>query len=58
MILQDWPLWPELGALERVVWNQNRLEVYSRFQRDWVTLDRLVALGETFVQSFTAARRT
>lgn len=49
--LTDWPLWPELGSLERVVWNQHRLEIYGRFQRDWITLDRLVALGEALVAS-------
>ncbi|MEM7117431.1 MAG: hypothetical protein AAF614_33675 [Chloroflexota bacterium] len=56
--IRAWPIWPEMGAVERIVWNQNRLEIYGRFQRDWVTLDRMVTFGETLVASLIAARST
>lgn len=48
--LHMWPLWPQVGALEDVQWNQTRLLINGRFDRNWETIDRIVALGTALVE--------
>lgn len=44
-MLADWPLWPQAGALEEVRWEGGMLVINGRFDRNWATIDRIVALG-------------
>jgi hypothetical protein len=43
--LHQWPRWPAPGALDRIVWDQNSLQIFGRYQNDWALLERIVALG-------------
>ena len=45
-ILRQYPAWPRPGALSRIVWRQKSLIIVGRYENDWATLDRIVALGE------------
>ena len=49
LALSHWPEWPLPGALEEVKWSHDGLEIQARYGEDWVTADRLVALGTALV---------
>ena len=56
LTLSHWPEWPLPGALEAINWSHDMLEIRVRYLGDWVTADRLVALGTALVSSLTSAR--
>lgn len=54
--LSYWPEWPLPGALEEIMWNDAGLEIRARYLGDWITADRLVALGTALVSNMAARR--
>lgn len=49
LALSYWPEWPLPGSLEEVTWSHDALEIRVRYLGDWITADRLVALGLALV---------
>ncbi len=49
--LSDWPNWPDLGALEEVIWTKKELVVRARYKNDWPTVNRVVFLGTALVEN-------
>ena len=49
-MLAGWPFWPQAGALEEVRWEGGVLVINGRFDRNWATIDRIVALGTALVE--------
>ena len=50
--------WPERelpGGFMILVWDTERLEIRSRFHRDWTSFDRLITLGSALLRAATAA---
>lgn len=50
-VLAAWPLWPQPGALESVVWDAGGLVINGRFHDNWETIDRMVALGTALLEA-------
>ena len=49
--LLHWPTWPTPGALEKIIWHQDGLTIYGRYQDDWATLNRIALLGIALVEN-------
>ena len=50
-LLQQYPEWPQNGSLEKLIWRPNSLSIVCLYQNGWTTIDRMVTLGTTLVQT-------
>lgn len=50
-LLQQYPVWPEKGSLEQLIWVQKSLSIVCLYEDDWDVLERIVALGSTLVET-------
>ncbi|MCP4362438.1 MAG: hypothetical protein GY796_30905 [Chloroflexi bacterium] len=48
--LYPFPVWPERGSLQGLVWQQNTLLIVGHFENGWEVLDRIVALGTALIE--------
>ena len=51
LALLNWPEREMPGGFMILVWDTERLEIRTRFHRDWTSIDRLITLGSSLLRS-------
>lgn len=54
-LLQQYPAWPEKGAIDQLIWTKNSLYIVCLYKDDWKILERIVFLGTTLVDTVNRA---
>ena len=55
LALLNWPEREMPGGFLILVWDKERLEIRSRFHRDWNSFDRIITLGSALLRAASAA---